>query len=60
MKLPSRSLFLIALVAVFGCEPEVGSEAWCNAIAEKPKGDITFNEAGEYAKNCVLRKLNNE
>ena len=41
--------FLIA-----GCEPEVGSEAWCKAMQEKPKGDWTANEAAEYTKSCLF------
>lgn len=45
--------FLVALAA---CTPEVGSEAWCEAMDEKPKGDWSMNEATEYAKSCVLRQ----
>ncbi|MCZ6618369.1 MAG: DUF3012 domain-containing protein [Gammaproteobacteria bacterium] len=51
----SRILFLIALTAGFGCEPEVGSDAWCEAIAEKPKGELTMNEVGEFARNCIFK-----
>lgn len=38
-----------------GCAPEVGSEKWCAKLQEKPKGDWTANEAGDYAKNCVFK-----
>ena len=37
------------------CAPEVGSEAWCKKLAEKPKGDWSTNEATDYAKNCLLK-----
>lgn len=45
-------LTLLALVAA--CEPEVGSEAWCSDMKEKPKGDWTANEAADFAKHCIL------
>ena len=48
----------IAFVGVFvfvaACSPEVGSEAWCEDMKEKPKGDWTANEAADFAKHCVL------
>lgn len=37
------------------CSPEVGSEKWCSNMKEKPKGDWTANEAGDFAKHCVLK-----
>jgi hypothetical protein len=48
----------IALVIVFGilvagCD-RVGSEAWCEKQSQKPKGEWTMEEAGEYTKYCVL------
>jgi len=46
---------LVSIAFLAGCKPEVGSKAWCEAMDEKPKGDWTANEAGEYAKNCVFR-----
>ena len=48
------------LTVAFGCEPEVGSEAWCEDIAEKPNGDLTVNEVTEFAKNCILRNYQND
>lgn len=51
---PARRLLAIALLGLAACAPEVGSDAWCKAMEEKPKGDWTANEAVEYAKHCVL------
>ena len=51
----SYAIALLALLAVTGCAPEVGSEAWCKKIAEKPKGDLTGNEAADYAKHCLFK-----
>lgn len=52
------SLVLISLVAVTsltGCAPEPGSDAWCEDMAEKPKGDWSLNDAAEFAKSCVVK-----
>jgi hypothetical protein len=45
---------ILSLTALAGCAPEVGSEAWCKALEEKPKGDWSANEAVDYTKYCVL------
>jgi hypothetical protein len=44
-----------ALLATAGCAPEVGSERWCDAMQDKPRGDWSANEALEFARSCVLR-----
>lgn len=46
---------VFAALALSACEPEVGSEAWCKKMEDKPKGDWTANEAGDYLKHCVIR-----
>ena len=46
--------FFVLLAAATGCEPEVGSEAWCDNLKEKPKGDWTANEAADFAKHCLF------
>lgn len=46
---------LVALMALIGCAPEVGSERWCDNLKEKPKGEWTASEAGQFAKSCVLK-----
>jgi hypothetical protein len=49
-----RIVGLLALVLVLaGCD-RVGSEAWCEKQQEKPKGEWTMEEAGDYTKYCVL------
>jgi hypothetical protein len=42
------ALFTIA------CSLQVGSEAWCEKLAETPKGDWSANEAADYAKHCLF------
>ena len=46
--------FSVLLAAATACEPEVGSEAWCDDLKEKPKGDWTANEAADFAKHCLF------
>ena len=43
-----------SLMFIGGCSP-VGSEAWCEDLKEKPKGEWTANEAGDFAKHCVFK-----
>ena len=44
-----------SLVSIGGCAPEVGSEAWCEELKEKSKGEWTANETGDFAKHCVFK-----
>lgn len=59
MQTLKRVVFLVSLLPglllLAACAPEVGSEAWCAAMKEKPKGDWTVNEAGDYTKHCVFK-----
>lgn len=48
-------MMILSIMTLSACAPKVGSEAWCNKMEEKDKGDWTANEAGEYAKNCVFK-----
>ncbi|MEM8765865.1 MAG: DUF3012 domain-containing protein [Pseudomonadota bacterium] len=45
---------LTGLIVLSACAPEVGSERWCAAMEEKPKGDWTANEALDYGKHCLI------
>jgi hypothetical protein len=44
----------LGVMALAACT-EVGSEAWCQDMQEKPKGDWTANEASDYAKHCIFK-----
>jgi hypothetical protein len=44
----------ISAVLLVACAPEVGSERWCNAMRDKPRGDWTANEAIEFARHCLF------
>jgi hypothetical protein len=49
-----KMITAIALAFAISACTEVGSEAWCADMKEKPKGDWTANEAGDFAKHCVF------
>ncbi len=57
VKLPAIkfSALLTIFVALVACAPEVGSDAWCEAMNEKSKGDWSVNEVTEFAKSCVFK-----
>lgn len=44
----------IFAAALAGCSPKVGSEAWCQDLKDKPRGDWTLNQTADFAKFCVL------
>ncbi|WP_448211029.1 DUF3012 domain-containing protein [Colwellia sp. MEBiC06753] len=52
MKKVLSSLALLVLISA--CAPEVGSEDWCEAMKEKPKGEWTANETADFTKHCIL------
>lgn len=47
---------VILLAALTACAPKRGSEAWCKKMDEIPKGEWSFNDAGDYTKYCVLNQ----
>lgn len=51
-----KSLLLLTAASLLSaCAPEVGSPDWCKSIETKPKGEMTMNEAKDYAKHCVFK-----
>jgi hypothetical protein len=48
-------LILATTLLLTACSPEVGSQAWCDKLKDKPKGDWTANEATDYAKHCLFK-----
>ncbi|GIU06392.1 MULTISPECIES: DUF3012 domain-containing protein [unclassified Shewanella] len=54
-KLSGLSLVCALIFGLSACAPEVGSEAWCKQMKEKPSGDWSANEATDYAKHCVFK-----
>jgi uncharacterized lipoprotein YehR (DUF1307 family) len=46
---------ILAVLSLTACSPEVGSDAWCSNMKEKPSGDWSVNEAADYTKHCLLK-----
>ncbi|WP_144394781.1 DUF3012 domain-containing protein [Pleionea sediminis] len=56
MKTARYFIILLTLSLTLGCAPKVGSDEWCEAMKEKPKGDWTANELKDFTKYCVLNQ----
>ena len=58
MSVVRKSYIVLIVALVMGplsaCSPEVGSPEWCSDLKEKPKGEWTANEAGDFAKHCLF------
>ena len=57
LKKVAANLMLLALALPFmsGCSPEVGSDAWCADMKEKPKADWTAGELKDFTQHCILK-----
>ena len=49
-------LMMISVLAA--CEPEVGSDRWCQKMVDTPKGDWSANEAKAFAEHCIFKEYN--
>lgn len=52
-----KKLFAVVgvLLLLNACSAEVGSDAWCADMKEKPKADWSSSDAGSFAKHCVFK-----
>lgn len=55
LRILTSPLIVAGALMLGACAPKVGSPEWCKSIEEKPKGDLTLNEAKDYAKHCVFK-----
>ena len=54
---PVASIAALMLIGgLAGCEPEVGSERWCEGMRNKPRGDWTANEALDFTRHCLFER----
>ena len=49
-----KKILVITAALMLAACAEPGSERWCAKMSEKPKGDWSANEAGTYAKHCLV------
>ncbi|WP_038173218.1 MULTISPECIES: DUF3012 domain-containing protein [Vibrio] len=45
---------LSALVLLSACQDEIGTQAWCDKMADTTKSEWSAQGAMDYAKHCVL------
>ncbi|MBE9534262.1 MAG: DUF3012 domain-containing protein [Proteobacteria bacterium] len=55
IRIGSIFVALCMFVTIVGCSPEVGSDAWCEDMKEKPKKDWTASELKDYTKHCIIK-----
>lgn len=51
---PAVLAAVLLALSTSACAPKVGSPEWCAKMQEKPKGNWTANEAGDFLKHCVV------
>lgn len=51
-----KQILAVVSLTVFaaGCSPEVGSEGWCDDMKKQEKGNWTADDAGNFAKHCLM------
>lgn len=54
VRTPVLAAAALGLLVLAACAPKVGTPEWCARMQEKPKGDWTANEAGDFLKHCVV------
>ena len=42
------------VLLISACSAEIGSEAWCAELKEKPKGDWTATELKDFTRHCIF------
>lgn len=54
------NVVLALAILLAGCEPEVGSDRWCEKMADTPKSDWSVNDAKAFAQHCIFKEYGNE
>lgn len=49
-----RFALIVSMALLLGACERVGSDAWCETLAERPKGEWTRDESQANLKYCVL------
>ena len=55
------SLVTLGLAAlVSACEPEVGSDKWCEKMVDTPKSDWSANDVKAFAQHCIFKEYEDD
>ena len=49
-----------AALLLAGCEPEVGSDRWCEKMADTPKSVWSVNDAKAFAQHCIFKEYGDD
>lgn len=49
-------LMALTVGILSGCEDEVGSQTWCDALRDKPKTEWTGQNIADFAQHCILQQ----
>ncbi len=49
-----------AAALLVSCEPEVGSDRWCEKMADTPKSDWSVNDAKAFAQHCIFKEYGDD
>jgi hypothetical protein len=49
------SFALVFSLGIVACSLQVGSDAWCEKMKDKDKDKWSAEDAGNFAKHCILK-----
>jgi hypothetical protein len=59
-RLPTTLVALVLATLASGCEPEVGSEKWCEKMMDTPKSDWLANDVKTFAQHCIFKEYEDD
>ncbi|MFI3245189.1 MAG: DUF3012 domain-containing protein [Ferrimonas sp.] len=59
IKVKQVVLLAAIMLGLSACTPETGSQAWCEMMDKKAKGDWSANDVSDYAKHCIFKQNKN-
>ena len=56
-KLSATAAILVLAGCLAGCGPKEGSSQWCDAMANKPRGEWTPHQQQVYDDQCATKQI---
>lgn len=54
-RITAAAFALVFSLGITACSLQVGSDAWCDKMKEKDKAKWSAEDAGNFAKHCILK-----
>jgi hypothetical protein len=54
-RIAAAGLALVFSLGITACSFQVGSDAWCEKMKERDKAKWSTEDAGNFAKHCILK-----